>query len=79
MGHLSTSTIPRTRFNAHQTHESQTQYLEMISQEHESIFQAILHRDPAGARSAMRAHLVSSRERLHRAYDIAIHQKDQLA
>jgi GntR family transcriptional repressor for pyruvate dehydrogenase complex len=79
MSHLSTNTIPRTRFDAHQTHKSQMQYLEMINQEHESIFQAILHRDPVNARSAMRAHLVSSRERLHRAYDLAMQKKDQLA
>jgi len=79
MSHLSTNTIPRTRIDAHQTSESQAQYLDMISREHESIFEAILHRDPLGSRSAMRAHLVSSRERLRRAYDLAIHHYDSTA
>lgn len=71
MSHLGTNTIPRTRIDSHQSSESQIQYLNMVNKEHESIFEAILHRDPEGSRSAMRAHLVGSRERLRRAHDLA--------
>lgn len=71
MTHLGTNTIPRTRVNEHQSSESRIEYLSMVNREHESIFEAILQRDPEGARSAMRAHLVSSRERLRRAHDLA--------
>lgn len=72
MTHLGTNTIPRTRVNEHQSPESRIEYLSMVNREHENIFEAILRRDPEGARSAMRAHLVSSRERLRRAHDLAI-------
>ena len=72
MAHLGTNTIPRTRVNEHQSSESQTEYLSMVNREHENIFEAILQRDPEGARTAMRAHLVSSRERLRRAHDLAV-------
>lgn len=71
MAHLGTNTIPRTRVNEHQSPESRMEYLTMVNREHENIFEAILRRDPEGARTAMRAHLVSSRERLRRAHDIA--------
>ena len=71
MTHLGKNTIPRTRIDEHQTSEARIKYLSMVNKEHENIFEAILQRDPDGARSAMRAHLVSSRERLRRAHDFA--------
>ncbi|MGH9572716.1 MAG: FadR/GntR family transcriptional regulator [Candidatus Acidiferrales bacterium] len=72
MTHLGTNTIPRTRVNEHQSSESRVQYLSMVNREHENIFEGILRRDPEGARTAMRTHLVGSRERLRRAHDLAI-------
>jgi DNA-binding FadR family transcriptional regulator len=71
MTHLGKSTIPRTRVKTHQSSDAIIQYLSMVNKEHESIFEAILQRDPDGARSAIRAHLVRSRERLRRAHDLA--------
>lgn len=70
MAHLGKSTIPRARVDTHQSSEARLHYLSMVNKEHESIFEAILQRDPDGARSAMRAHLVGSRERLRRAHDL---------
>jgi GntR family transcriptional regulator, transcriptional repressor for pyruvate dehydrogenase complex len=71
MSHLGTNTIPRTRVNAIQDSTVKMQYLRLVSDEHRSIFEAILRRDPEGSRAAMRAHLTSSRERLRRAHDLA--------
>lgn len=69
MSHLGTNTIPRTRVDTVQNSAAQMQYLRLVNSEHESIFEAILRRDPEGARAAMRAHLTSSRERLRRAHE----------
>jgi GntR family transcriptional repressor for pyruvate dehydrogenase complex len=71
MSHLGTNTIPRTRVNAILDSAVQTQYLRLVNDEHQSIFQAILRRDSDGSRAAMRVHLTSSRERLRRAHDLA--------
>jgi GntR family transcriptional regulator, transcriptional repressor for pyruvate dehydrogenase complex len=71
MSYLGTNTIPRTRVDVIQNSAVQMQYLRVVNSEHESIFEAILRRDPEGARAAMRAHLTSSRERLRRAHDLA--------
>jgi DNA-binding FadR family transcriptional regulator len=71
MSHLGTNTIPRTRVDAIQDSAVQMQYLRIVNDEHEGIFEAILRRDPEGSRTAMRAHLTSSRERLRRAHDLA--------
>jgi GntR family transcriptional repressor for pyruvate dehydrogenase complex len=71
MSHLGTNTIPRTRVAAIQDSAVQMQYLSLVNDEHASIFEAILRRDPEGSRAAMRAHLTSSRERLRRAHDLA--------
>jgi GntR family transcriptional regulator, transcriptional repressor for pyruvate dehydrogenase complex len=71
MSHLGTNTIPRTRVNAILDSAIQMQYLRIVSDEHESIFEAILRRDPEGSRAAMRVHLAGSRERLRRAHDLA--------
>jgi hypothetical protein len=40
------------------------QYLHLVNDEHEYIFEAILRRDPEGSLAAMRAHLTISRKRL---------------
>ena len=71
MSHLGTNTIPRTRVDVVRNATVQMQYLRLVNSEHESIFDAILRRDPEGSRAAMRAHLTSSRERLRRAHDLA--------
>jgi GntR family transcriptional repressor for pyruvate dehydrogenase complex len=71
MSYLGTNTIPRTRVDVIQNSAVQMQYLRLVNGEHESIFEAILRRDPEDARAAMRAHLTSSRERLRRAHDLA--------
>lgn len=73
MSHLGTKTIPRTRVNPVPDSDGgiQAQYLGNVNREHEFIFDAILRRDPEGARAAMRTHLTSSRERLRRAHDLA--------
>lgn len=68
MSHLGTATIPRTRINVVQ---NTAEYLAVVHTEHETILDAILRRDPEGARSAMRAHLNRSLERLRRAHDLA--------
>jgi DNA-binding FadR family transcriptional regulator len=75
MSHLGTNTIPRTRVAAIQDSAAQMQYLRIVNDEHERIFEAILQRDPEGSRAAMRAHLTSSRERLRRAHDLARHRQ----
>ena len=72
MSHLGTNTIPRTRVDAVQDSARQTQYLSLVNDQHTSIYEAILRRDPEGARAAMRAHLTSSRERLRRAHYLVI-------
>jgi DNA-binding FadR family transcriptional regulator len=75
MSHLGTNTIPRTRVDAIHDSALQMQYLRLVNDEHASIFEAILRRDPEGARAAMRLHLTSSRERLRRAHDLANHKQ----
>jgi GntR family transcriptional regulator, transcriptional repressor for pyruvate dehydrogenase complex len=75
MSHLGTKTIPRTRVDALQGAASHTQYLNVVNNEHKRIFEAVLRRDPEGSRAAMRAHLVSSRERLRRAHALAMHDE----
>ena len=70
--HLGTTIIPRTRIDtAGMTGSDQTQYLARVNREHEDIFAAIARKDPDAARTAMRLHLINSRERmraLHEAY-----------
>ncbi|KAI3592784.1 FadR/GntR family transcriptional regulator [Cupriavidus sp. CER94] len=65
MGHLGTMVIPRSRLQVSQPEREQ--YLERVSFEHESIFDAIERRDPEAAKAAMRMHLTNSRERLRKA------------
>jgi GntR family transcriptional repressor for pyruvate dehydrogenase complex len=73
MSHLGKATIPSSRVPAVEKAigEARVQYLSRVSQSHEGIYDAILRRDPEGARAAMRAHLTHSRDRLRRAQEIA--------
>jgi DNA-binding FadR family transcriptional regulator len=68
--HLGTTIIPRARLNsARLAQDDPATYLERVMREHEEIYDAILRRDPEGARAAMRTHLSNSRERLRRAQE----------
>jgi DNA-binding FadR family transcriptional regulator len=68
MVYLGAMIIPRTRINtAHAAPEGRLAYLERVHSEHQSILDAIRHRDAEAARAAMRMHLSNSRERLRRA------------
>jgi len=65
---MGTALIPRHRIDsADIAHADPKAYAELVTREHESIFDAIARHDPEGARAAMRMHLSSSRERLRRA------------
>lgn len=67
MTYLGTMIIPRTRVNTtQQAPEGRLNYLHRVNSEHESIYNAILNRDPEAARAAMRTHLSNSRDRLRR-------------
>jgi GntR family transcriptional regulator, transcriptional repressor for pyruvate dehydrogenase complex len=67
MEYLGTAVIPRSRVNsALHAKEDRQAYLQRVNLEHESILQAIRHRDADSARAAMRMHLSNSRDRLHR-------------
>jgi GntR family transcriptional repressor for pyruvate dehydrogenase complex len=76
MSHLGMATIPSSGVPAVEkgTGEGRVQYLRLVNQAHEGIYDAILRRDPEGARAAMRAHLTHSRDRLCRAQEIAEYQ-----
>ena len=67
MSRLGTTTIPRTRVNLIQHEGERPHYLELVSQQHAEIYEAIRRRDPEAARAAMRAHLSRSYERFRRA------------
>lgn len=65
---LGNTIIPRSRVNMPQLgQDDPAQYLDRVNREHEDIFNAIMRRDPEGARAAMRTHLSNSRERLRQA------------
>jgi len=60
--------IPRHRIDsAGIAHRDPKAYAELVTREHESIFEAIARHDSESARAAMRMHLSSSRERLRQA------------
>ena len=60
--------IPRHRVDSPGlAHSDPVAYMARVNAEHEGILDAIVRRDPEGARAAMRMHLSSSRERLRRA------------
>jgi len=66
--YLGTMLFPRARVNSAQlAGQKRAAYLARVNREHERIFDAIARGAPEAARSAMRAHLESSRERLRRA------------
>jgi DNA-binding FadR family transcriptional regulator len=68
MTHLGTMIIPRTRIDTTQAApEGKAGYLRRVDEEHEVIHAAIRARDPDAARTAMRIHLISSRDRLQAA------------
>lgn len=65
---LGSSIIPRARLEGFESFdEERRQYLRRVNGEHESIYDAIVNRDPEAARAAMRTHLANSRERRRRA------------
>nr|WP_284506123.1 FadR/GntR family transcriptional regulator [Caballeronia sp. INDeC2] len=68
MEHLGTRMIPRTRITARPIpREHYAEYLMRVNREHEQIADAIERGDADSARTAMRLHLINSRERLRRA------------
>ncbi|SAK67321.1 GntR family transcriptional regulator [Caballeronia ptereochthonis] len=68
MEHLGTRMIPRTRITATPIpRDRYAEYLMRVNREHEQIADAIERGDPDSARTAMRLHLINSRERLRRA------------
>lgn len=57
--------MPRARLNTSSiAQESRTDYLRHINEEHQRVFDAIAAGDSEAARSAMRLHLMGSKERL---------------
>ena len=72
MSYLGTMIIPRSRVNtARLARAERLAYLKGVQREHEAIYTAIARRNAEAARSAMRAHLAASRERLRRAHQAA--------
>jgi DNA-binding FadR family transcriptional regulator len=68
MTHLGAHMIPRTRITATQIpSDTYADYLMRVNREHEQICDAIERGDADSARTAMRLHLINSRERLRRA------------
>jgi DNA-binding FadR family transcriptional regulator len=65
MALLGERVIPRSRLSpSNDLTPTRQAYLQRVHQEHESIFNAILHQDVDAARAASRTHLTNSRERL---------------
>jgi len=68
MEHLGLRMFPRIRLTATSIPQEQyTDYLLRVNREHEQIADAIERGDADSARTAMRLHLINSRERLRRA------------
>ncbi len=68
MSTLGAAIIPRSRLAPPGIQAPEMRdYLRRINSEHESIYEAIAHQDPDGARAAMRTHLANSRARRRRA------------
>ncbi|WP_404989398.1 FadR/GntR family transcriptional regulator [Caballeronia sp. LZ003] len=68
MEHLGLRMFPRTRLTATAIpHDHYADYLVRVNREHEQIADAIERGDADSARTAMRLHLINSRERLRRA------------
>jgi DNA-binding FadR family transcriptional regulator len=65
MSLLGERVIPRSRLSpSNDLTPARQAYLQRVHQEHESIYNAILHQDVDAARAASRTHLSNSRERL---------------
>lgn len=58
--------IPRSVLPDHVENTAPPRYIEQIQSEHRAIIAAIAERDGAGAREAMRAHLMGSQDRYRR-------------
>ena len=70
LGYLGQFIIPRQSIRLlHTSAAAQSAYLARVQQEHRRIVEAIVQRDRAAAREAMRAHLASSRDRYRRLRD----------
>ncbi len=70
LSQLGNTIIPRSRVNMPRLgQDDPAAYLERVNREHEDIYNAIMRRDPEGARAAMRTHLSNSRERLRQAQE----------
>jgi GntR family transcriptional repressor for pyruvate dehydrogenase complex len=70
MTHLGIHLIPRARLTATQIPPDEyADYLTRVNREHEQICDAIERGDADSARTAMRLHLINSRERLRRAQE----------
>jgi DNA-binding FadR family transcriptional regulator len=68
MEHLGLRMFPRTRLTATSIpRDEYADYLLRVNREHEQIADAIERGDADSARTAMRLHLINSRERLRRA------------
>lgn len=66
---LTVTVIPSTRVSSTMLEaEVRQRHLQRVNQEHLDIFEAIVRREPDGARAAMRLHLIGSRERQKLAY-----------
>jgi GntR family transcriptional repressor for pyruvate dehydrogenase complex len=61
--------IPRARVETFKLNATAPQdYLRRVNREHEKIYRAIERQDATASRTAMRAHLGNSRDRLRRAF-----------
>jgi len=67
MSNYGTATIPRTRLTVFQSPEARSNFLSMLSREHEQIFNAIARGDANAAAKFMRIHLSNSRDRFGKA------------
>ncbi|MDE1179030.1 FadR/GntR family transcriptional regulator [Paraburkholderia sp.] len=73
MEHLGLRMIPRTRLTATPIAvDDYADYLTRVNREHEQIADAIERGDADSARTAMRLHLINSRERLRRAQGLPL-------
>jgi DNA-binding FadR family transcriptional regulator len=70
---LGTMLIPRARVETFKFYAAdRAAYLRLVNREHENIFDAIKHRNPDAARTAMRQHLANSRERMRQASEMRL-------
>ncbi|KKB06730.1 GntR family transcriptional regulator [Devosia geojensis] len=66
-GYIGTLSVPRARFKTYGlSQDERIAYLNKVNEEHAAVFLAIQAGDSENARSAMRLHLVNSKQRLMR-------------